>query len=308
MFFRVLIRSAFIFAYLAFLGASIQHVAYFFHSFEPAGEMWAGSYAIAISIDVLALILIIGVMFFRKDMSVWAKVGVWLFILGLTAFSWFINWEYASQFQSSDLSHVQQFYWLNPILASAFAFLNLAYAIVSELFNAKTETAEELRQKNDEMAALNAEKTRRSDMQKQQILHSISNMKSVAQSAFSSPQNESELQPISSQNSDTIPPALPSDESVQETESLDENPDENMEDLPSKPSTKGPYFVSFEEASRMTGYAVATLWRQVAKGEIEANKTKDKVKVSSLKYKPGFTAKLPILSLVSSRENEREIS
>ena len=48
-------------------------------------------------------------------------------------------------------------------------------------------------------------------------------------------------------------------------------------------STK--YFMTFEEASVYTGYAVSTLVRQLRVGEIEANRHGDKLKVSTLKVK-----------------------
>src|SRR5258708_7590376 len=116
--FRVIIRVVFLFAYAAFLYASLRHIAFFFASFEPAGTDWTGAYALAISIDVTALILTIGVMFFKRGMPGHAIVGVWFFIVCLTGFSWLVNWEYAVQFQSSDLARAAMFQWINPILAS----------------------------------------------------------------------------------------------------------------------------------------------------------------------------------------------
>jgi hypothetical protein len=93
--FRAGLRVVFLFAYGAFLWASIHHVATFFDNFEPDGNDWTGSYTLAISIDATALVLTLGVMFFRKSMPGLALGVVWFFIIALTAFSWLVNWEYA---------------------------------------------------------------------------------------------------------------------------------------------------------------------------------------------------------------------
>jgi len=152
--FRIFIRIVFLFAYGAFLYASIRHVATFFHNFEPEGNDWTSSYTLAISIDVTALVLTIGVMFFRKSMP-WQAFGlVWFFIIALTAFSWLVNWEYAQRYQSTDLTTNPTLVNINPILASSFAFLNLAYSLVAEFFSTKKQTAEELAKEADRLEGL----------------------------------------------------------------------------------------------------------------------------------------------------------
>jgi|GEM_PF-3450457 len=158
--FRGVIRAVFLFAYGAFLWASIHHVATFFHNFESDTTNWNGSYTLAISIDLTSLILTVGVMFFRKGMPWGALIIVWFFIIALTAFSWFVNWEYAMRYQSNDLTHDAILKMLNPILASAFAFLNLAYSVVAEFFNTKKQTAEEVAKEADRLEALASQQSR----------------------------------------------------------------------------------------------------------------------------------------------------
>lgn len=155
--FSILVRIVLIFAFGAFLAASIKHVATYYHDFEPSNTDWVGSYALAISIDGTALILNIGLMFFGRNMSPWAKTFIWFFIFGLTAFSWLINWEYAVTYQGPILASHLDPIWrdINPVLASSFAFLNLAYALVAEVFSVKTKTLDELRA---ELAELTGEK------------------------------------------------------------------------------------------------------------------------------------------------------
>ena len=157
---RAGIRVVFLFAYGAFLWASIHHIATFFHNFEPGGNDWTGSYTLAISIDATALVLTIGVMFFRKSMPGLALGVVWFFIVALTTFSWLVNWEYAMRYQSTDLTADPLLKLLNPILASSFAFLNLAYSVVAEFFNTRKQTAEDLAQEADRLEALVTEQNR----------------------------------------------------------------------------------------------------------------------------------------------------
>ena len=158
--FRGVIRFVFLFAYGAFLWASIHHIATFFHNFEPGGTDWTSSYTLAISIDATALVLTIGVMFFRKSMPGLALGVVWFFIVALTAFSWLVNWEYAMRYQSTDLTADPLLKLLNPILASSFAFLNLAYSVVAEFFNTRKQTAEDLAKEADRLEALVTEQNR----------------------------------------------------------------------------------------------------------------------------------------------------
>ncbi|GHO83494.1 hypothetical protein [Dictyobacter formicarum] len=158
--FRVFIRVIFIFAYIAFLAASIRHVATFFHNFESDPTDWINPYTLAVSIDLTALVLTVGVMFFRGNMPWYAQMFTWLFIVALTAFSWFVNWEYAMTYQGNDLRVNDTLRLLNPILASSFAFLNLAYSVVAEFFNSKGETAAELAAKVDELELLEEQQRR----------------------------------------------------------------------------------------------------------------------------------------------------
>lgn len=159
-FFKGLIRFVFLFAYGAFLWASIHHIAYFFHDFEQSGNNWIGPYALAMSIDTTSLVLTIGLMFFVKTMPKHAVICVALFIVFLTAFSWIVNWEYAARFQNSDLTNNPTLVLLNPVLASSFAFLNLAYALVAEFFSTKVQTADELKAEADRVEELEIQQQR----------------------------------------------------------------------------------------------------------------------------------------------------
>jgi hypothetical protein len=175
--FRGTIRVVFLFAFIAFLSASVSHVAVFFHNFEQDQTNWISPYMLAVSIDLTALVLTIGVMFFRKDMPWYAVVITWIFIFALTAFSWIVNWEYARTYQGTDLKAGPLLALINPVLASAFAFLNLAYSFVSEFFNTKVKTADELQKELDRLEALEKVQARLNDY------HSRNKKKGIIQRA-----------------------------------------------------------------------------------------------------------------------------
>lgn len=128
-------RTIFFVAYAAFLYASLHHIAYFFAAFEPAGTSPLGPYLLAIAFDATALILSIRISVGKKNLENKAFWFICLFILGITAVSWLINYEYALQFQGNSLPHTGWFRDINPWIASSFAALNIAYSIVARFFS-----------------------------------------------------------------------------------------------------------------------------------------------------------------------------
>jgi hypothetical protein len=160
-FFQGLLQFVLWLAFAAFLFASLPHVAYFFASFEPEsngqvdGYWWLVSYALAIGIDVTSFLLSLNVAIkMRRATSglagipkLAATIGVvvthWPFILLLVGFSWLVNFEHAKEFHSSMLAlaenaDINLLFWqgkladLNPIIASAFPVLAVAYTGMSD--------------------------------------------------------------------------------------------------------------------------------------------------------------------------------
>ncbi|HEY7127364.1 MAG TPA: hypothetical protein VH540_25755 [Ktedonobacterales bacterium] len=126
-------------AFAVFLAASIPHVAYFFHSFEPDNPWsWAVSYSIAISIDVTIYLLSwTAFQRFRRYRSWRAVWQHWLLILLCTLFSWAMNWAYSKQFHSATALSIAEQYapWLSnifPFLASSFPLLGIVYTMMAE--------------------------------------------------------------------------------------------------------------------------------------------------------------------------------
>jgi len=143
------------------------------------------------------------VMFFRKGMPWGALIVVWFFIIALTAFSWFVNWEYAMRYQSNDLTHDAILKMLNPILASAFAFLNLAYSVVAEFFNTKKQSADEVAKEADRLEALASQQSRldtiKDRMKKPGLIQRAKELAIEAKTAAKEVLEEHEATPISPQ-------------------------------------------------------------------------------------------------------------
>ena len=126
-------------AFAVFLAASIPHVAYFFHSFEPDNPWsWAVSYSIAISIDVTIYLLSWTAFQRFRRYRTWRAVWQhWLLILLCTLFSWAMNWAYSKQFHSATALSIAETYapWLTnifPLLASSFPLLGIVYTMMAE--------------------------------------------------------------------------------------------------------------------------------------------------------------------------------
>lgn len=168
-FVRGLVRFVFIACYVAFMLASIRHVATFFNGFEPNKDNTIGSYLLAGAFDITALVTTIGVMFFRKSMPRWVFVIVWAFIIAIAGYSYIINLEYTSHYQ--DMSMLMQptgattpvfdasgnvqyvpamqvnttLMYINPFLASGFTVFALIYSVIAEFFGTKPPSTDELK-------------------------------------------------------------------------------------------------------------------------------------------------------------------
>lgn len=161
-FFHGLLQAVLWLSFAAFLFASLPHVAYFFATFEPQNSdgsisdyWWMVAYILAVSIDVTAFLLSVNVAVKMRRATagkVWiAKIVPaslvilthWPFILILVGFSWLVNFEHAKEFHSTMLATAEQveinlLLWhgkladLNPIIASAFPVLAVAYTGMSD--------------------------------------------------------------------------------------------------------------------------------------------------------------------------------
>lgn len=160
-FFSVVLQIVLWLAFGAFLFASLPHVAYFFATFEPQDNggvndyWWFVSYMLAVAIDVTAFLLSLnvavkmrratrGLPWYQKIIPAFIVfLTHWPFILLLVGFSWLVNFEHAKQFHSQMLSiaedvNINLVFWqgklgdLNPVIASAFPVLAVAYTGMSD--------------------------------------------------------------------------------------------------------------------------------------------------------------------------------
>jgi hypothetical protein len=167
---RRVVQVAFVLCYMSFMAASIHKVAFFFDIHDGSDSGMFGAYSQAAAFDVIALVATIAVMFFRKSMPGKIQFLVWMFILGIAAFSYTVNWEYDVRFQSValtmqptgdtiavyDKSGVLHYVpemvqnvrlmWINPLLAATPPIFSLIYSVVAEAFGKKPPTADELRE------------------------------------------------------------------------------------------------------------------------------------------------------------------
>ena len=188
-FFNLVLQIVLWLAFGAFLLASLPHVAYFFASFEPQewttngyqvnDYWWTISYCLAFAIDVTSFLLSLNVAIKMRRATngmsgipkLAAAFGVmvthWPFILLLVGFSWLVNYEHAQQFHSDMLSlaeakTINLLFWsgsirdLNPVIASAFPVLAVAYTGMSDRVKSERKSANATIEASTNVVATNA--------------------------------------------------------------------------------------------------------------------------------------------------------
>ncbi len=259
---RGLVKTIFIACYVAFMWASIHHVATYFTDFEQNSGNTVGSYALAGAFDITALVTTIGVMFFRKSMPTWVLVIVWAFILAIAAYSFVINWEYASHYQNLDLilqptgattpvydAHGAVQYvpvmqantsliWINPILASGFTMFSLVYSVIAEFFGTRLPTANELLARKqyleetsgllDEIKTLEQKSKKPSLIQRTKAV--AKEVKEAANELLSTPNDATDVMTNGIENTDESPSNHQANEPDRQTDST--------EDMEADPDTK----------------------------------------------------------------------
>ncbi len=381
------IRAFFWFAFAAFLAASIPHVAYFFRAYEPTDTsiVWElVSYGIALSIDVTIFLLSVTVAGMRRQhKSAGLIFSVWIFIIGLAALSWYINFKYAAHFIDTGMVSPTQVTLpflgtiadINPVIASMFQILAIAYTWISDKIAAdeQVKSAAELEDEAAELERKVAAKKRINSAKNEGLSAWIAGKKQILSEALSeqklgetsptfpaipeqlSPEivakSEEDFAGDLEQNTETFEPEVPANLTTfplhERLEStlvfIEKHPDyigdwseerereladflglerpasarfwrlkaewhlqetgrqslevstENEAMTQAKSSRK--YLMTFEEASRYTGYSISYLKAQVTKKEIEVGQS-GKLKVSSLKVKSGNTGEVPALKAV----------
>jgi hypothetical protein len=217
------LKGFFWFAFASFLAASIPHVAYFFRAFEPQATVgqdplfyWGVAYALAISIDVMIVLLSVTVAQLKHQrVGRGTILSIWAFILLLSGLSWFINWQYARQFSSAMLdqaagTHLNVYFFslsvgqIDPVIASMFQVFAIAYTYIADkIAMSKPKTAEELKQETDEeeargkeLARLEDIRTRRRQQRVAAMVGSIQHLSTQVQSMHGTPDDPETLQRV----------------------------------------------------------------------------------------------------------------
>lgn len=185
-------RAFFWFGYIVFLGASIPHIATYFHHFDaPATGLqewmnWIIAILLAIVIDVSDVLVSIAVI---KAQAAGAKTrdtfGYWAFIVLIMALSWLFNWQYnivfgTNEFAAADKVSLLGFVTvgqINPIVGSAFQLLLLVYTGMAHKFSHKPveKSAKELEQEANELEAKQQHLARIEAVKKSQSQRGINN-------------------------------------------------------------------------------------------------------------------------------------
>lgn len=180
-------RGFFFFFLAALLATTIPNVAYFFRAYEPINDnldllWWIVSYALATGIDV-TIYLLCSIIARSKQENKDVQF-VWFFILLLTALSCYMNYEHATQFQSSMLSHASPLMLpyvgsINSFIASSFPIMVVAFTWMSGKLNDNTikETLEQkaTRLENEQNAKLRIRQARKIN-----VIERIKDMKELA--------------------------------------------------------------------------------------------------------------------------------
>lgn len=217
------LKGFFWFAFASFLAASIPHVAYFFRAFEPQATVgqdplfyWGIAYALAISIDVMIVLLSVTVAQLKHQrVGRGTILSIWAFILLLSGLSWFINWQYARQFSSAMLdqaagTHLNIYFFspsvgqIDPVIASMFQVFAIAYTYIADkIAMSKPKTAEQLKQETDEeearskeLARLEAIRTRRRQQRVAAMVGTIHHLSTQVQSMHATPGDPETLQRV----------------------------------------------------------------------------------------------------------------
>ncbi len=296
---RGTVKTVFIACYIAFMWASIHHIAAFYNGFEENSGNLLGSYLLAGAVDITALVTTIAVMFFRKSMPGWVFWIVWTFIVALAFYSFFINWEYPNHYQSMTLimqptgettpvydtqgilhyMPVMQIntglLWVNPVLASGFTIFSLIYSVIAEFFGTKAATIEELKARKkylQETAGVLSEireieeKNRGTsiiDRLKKSALEVKSAVKEVIQSELPEDEEEQSIRVDEEVQSEINEPSIRVEESIQPSHQseLEETLKEGESaDQDNKWSAfTGRSMVTLEKAAELLGVSINTI-------------------------------------------------
>ncbi|HEX6556607.1 MAG TPA: sodium/calcium exchanger protein, partial [Ktedonobacteraceae bacterium] len=177
---------------------------------------WGIAYALAISIDVMIVLLSVTVAQLKHQrIGRGTILSIWAFIILLTGLSWFINWQYARQFSSAMLNqvagtHLSLYFFspsvgqIDPVIASMFQVFAIAYTYIADkIAMSKPKTAAELKQETDEEEARDKELVRLEDIRKRRrqqrvaaMVGTIQHLSTQVQSMHATPDDPETLQRV----------------------------------------------------------------------------------------------------------------
>lgn len=137
--------------------ASTPHIAAWYEHFDnpvgvwPSIYAWSVGYGLAIAIDGVSLMLLMALTRLvnqEKKKSGWVTFGLLMFMSFIVLLSWYINWQYDTQYASTafakaDAVVVYQSITIgsiNPIIGGAFQVLILAYALIGKAMKSEVKS------------------------------------------------------------------------------------------------------------------------------------------------------------------------
>ncbi len=153
---KVVMAIIFYIGLTVYLLGSIDHVAWFFHLYEPAstpGDGWAlvPSYGKAGALDLAIFFLA----YVAATGQTADKVMTWTFTIILSCVSLYANYIYAMFFSpehQSDIWHIHILWgltttgWLSPIIASSYPIFAIIFMyLIERVISRKAETPQEMR-------------------------------------------------------------------------------------------------------------------------------------------------------------------
>ncbi len=306
-------------AFGAFLAMSVPHVAWVFRFYEPKNDRydwawWAISYGVAISIDLL----ICWLSYTRSDQEQKKADSAitWTFIFLLALLSWYCNWIFSEVMSNINVWSIPlAFGWtignFTPVLVSAIPMFVIAYTYMSRRVLSKKSEPKSAAELAKDLAELQAKSSLESQiilLKNQQKSSWIRGKIQMISDAISG-QNQSQIEEDSQLDLPEIQEEIAEDfpvnleqkkqeirAAIEQTREVYREEFTKLGMLPASPKPTQ-YFMTFEEASEYTGYAISTLKKQLNAGEISANKTGDKLKVSTLRIRTGMTGKMPAIQV-----------
>lgn len=263
-----------------FLLGSIDHVAWFFHLYEPQsapGDVWAmvPSYGKAGSLDLAIFFLA----YVAATGQAADKVLTWTFTVILSCISLYANYIYAMFFSPEHQSHIWDIQilwgltttgWLSPLIASSYPIFAIVFMyLIERVISRKAETPEQMRTR---LQTLKEKKEIERQIKEAEgpglIQRAKNNALEVKQAAAEVLKKEQKQPQIAAENAPKTTPTLPQNPAVSSQEPMTDKLQKTLDFLQENPAGSDEELADALELKRP---ASARFWRLKADEIISKN-------------------------------------